>query len=790
MTQSTSPICPHLGLAGDRTVVRTTPDAAHRCFAQTPPGAPDLGHQAGFCLAAGHTGCPFYVAPAPDETGLGLRRSAAATSGRRSRRAWLWAILALLVLAVAAVYAWDLLRPPAAPAPIPAGAAEVTAPAATRPPSSPIAGAAVTGAEPAAAQTGAGSPAAGERAGTATPEPGGRILELAPKAGSAGWWTGSEARGNHLGDSYLYAGHYDGQPFISAILFDLAGVPRGAPIKEATLKLTGLQADRFDAGAGGTWTVQLLAAENFKALTDGPARADFQQIYSAPAAVTLLPTLFPADLGQNRANLLSLDASGREWLAQQVVNGAPYVVARIVGPTGGNDSLFAWDSGAGPATGGEAPKLTLSLGAAPPTPPPLPTEVMIVVTFTPTPANVLTVAAQAQTATAAATAFGTPTPPEYRLVTPTPIPANMATAQALGFAKGLPPIVESTPVPANAGTATALARYATAVAVTTGTFTPVPADAVTPVVVLPTPIPRNVLTAAARVRAATATAAQAGTGTPLPFNAVIATLTPEPFIIIDTATPGNAATAQALAAYATAVAVTTGTFTPFPPGSLRATGTPVPTPLPLVLFMDQLPPTVRPSPTPAIPSTMPRVLAGKILFVSDREGEPRLFALDPANGRLAYVTQSWPYSLAQLREPRSPEGNRSVLVADNNVRVPQIYLRDAQFGDALTQLTTTTGMSYDPVWSPVENRIAFVSEEPGNAEIYTVGADGNEFRRLTENVWEWDKHPSWSPDGKQIVFWSNRITGRRQLWVMNADGSEQRPLMDSPYNDWDPIWVK
>jgi hypothetical protein len=684
------------------------------------------------------------------------------------------------MLAVAAVYAWDLLRPPSAPAATPA-VPGVTSPAATRPPSSGGAGAVQATTQPEAAAP----------AGTATPEPGSRILTLAPKAGSAGWWTGSEARGNHLGDSYLYAGHFDGQPFASAIIFDLAGVPRGAPINQAALRLTGLQADRFDAGAGGTWTVQLLAAESFKDLTDGPARADFQQIYNAPAAVTLFPTLYPADLGQNQANVLSLDASGREWLAQQVVSGAPYVVARIVGPTGGNDSLFAWDSGAGPATGGEAPALTLSLGAAPATPPPLPTEVVSVVTLTPTPANVLTVAVQAQTATAVALAIGTPTPPEYRQVTPTPIPANVATAQALGFSQGLPPIVVSTPVPANGATATALARYATAVAVTTGTFTPVPTDAVTPVVVLPTPIPQNVLTAAAQVRAATATANLAGTGTPLPFNAVIATLTPEQFIIMNTATPQNAATAQALAAYATAVAVTTGTFTPFPPNSVRATGTPAPTPVPLVLYVDQLPPTVQPSPTPAIPAVMARELVGKILFVSDREGgQPRLFALDPATGRLAYVTQPWPYALALMREPRSPEGNRTAVVTDNNVRIPQVYVRDAQFGDALKQLTTSTGMNYDPVWSPTEDRIAMVSEEPGNAEIYTIGADGNEYRRLTVNNWEWDKHPSWSPDGKQIVFWSNRITGRRQLWVMNADGSNQRPLMDSPYNDWDPIWVK
>jgi TolB protein len=71
-----------------------------------------------------------------------------------------------------------------------------------------------------------------------------------------------------------------------------------------------------------------------------------------------------------------------------------------------------------------------------------------------------------------------------------------------------------------------------------------------------------------------------------------------------------------------------------------------------------------------------------------------------------------------------------------------------------------------------------------------MNADGTNVQRLTFNSWEWDKHPTWSSNGNQIVFYSNRETGRRQLWVMNADGSGQRRLLDSPYNDWDPVWVK
>ena len=51
---------------------------------------------------------------------------------------------------------------------------------------------------------------------------------------------------------------------------------------------------------------------------------------------------------------------------------------------------------------------------------------------------------------------------------------------------------------------------------------------------------------------------------------------------------------------------------------------------------------------------------------------------------------------------------------------------------------------------------------------------------------------AFSPDGRQIVFYSNRENedGRMQIWIMDADGSWPQNISNNPYNDWDPVWIK
>ena len=622
-----------------------------------------------------------------------------------------------------------------------------------------------------------------------TPEPGGEILQISPRGGDVGWWVSGDNPQAFIGDSFLYSGFGDQETFVAAIRFDLTRVDRGAEVLDGRLQLTGLRDDLLNREGNTSWLVQLIAEEDLPAL----GGTDFSEVFGAPASITLSPELTVLDVAAGRVNEWVLDENSREWLFQQIVDGSTSVIVRILPFNVEDDSLFAWDSGNASESEGRAPTLALNMGPPPPIPPPTPTRPVVVATLTPLPENVLTVVAQAAAATEEAVARGTGTPSSVAVVTPTPVPENLATVQAAAIFNGLPPVVLNTPAPANAATATANSAFATAVALTTGTFTPVPTNYVTPVIYYPPPPPENVATAAARVLYATAVAGRAEPTSTRPWNAVAAVY------VLATETPGNEQTAIARIVERNQNAIAEGTPTPTPWNLVVITSVPEPTvtPIPLVVAAENI--TATPTPTPMReigPDTLDE-FKGKILFLSDRGGSAQTWVMDPASGDvLALVTDDRVHPLARERFlATSADGNRRAYVDLDGDRNLQIFVEDNQYGrrQQVTNLVDCCGdetTTYDPTWSPTAEKIAFVSTASGGDEIYVLDLAKQDPDRLTVNSWEWDKHPTWSPDGSQIAFFSNRESGRTQIWIMDADGSNPRNLSNNVYNDWDPVWVR
>jgi hypothetical protein len=631
---------------------------------------------------------------------------------------------------------------------------------------------------------------------TVTPEPGAAVLKLGPISSSASWWSSGEQGRGHLNDSFLYAGYLQGDSYISAMRFDLRQVPRGAEIRQAQLRLTGLRADRLVRDPNALWWVELLAEDAL----DARQGADFLTVFSAPSSITLAP-LRAADLNEGQVNSFDLDPLSIAWLEQQIFDGATSVTVRLKATTQEVDTRFGWDSGQGPETNGTGPVLEINAGPPPPTPPPLPTKPVIVATTTPIPVNVLTVVALNETATFVATTVGTNTPIPVDVVTPTPFPANLETVQAVTFAKGEPAVVADTPTPANAATATYVAAVATAFAQTTGTYTPVPTGYVTPIWIYPSPPAENILTEVARATEA-ASAALVATSTPVPFNGVFVEYA------VATPTPENILTAAVMVAEATNNALLNGTPVPTPLNRVVILPTPLPvTPsaTPTQRIEVVLPPSAdQATATPLPPlDRVPAELSNHVLFRTTRDGTEGIFAVDMATNQLLRIHDSRIYDLAAQQVATSPDGKNVAMVESDINRLLQIKVYSAEYGTK-KQITSfgpnpqrAEPESYDPAWSPRGDQIAFVTNNTGNDEIFLVDPEGQVLTQLTFNRTEWDKHPSWSPDASQIVFFSNRDSGSRRLWLMNADGSNQHELssqlqpapINLQYEDWDPVWV-
>jgi Tol biopolymer transport system component len=91
-------------------------------------------------------------------------------------------------------------------------------------------------------------------------------------------------------------------------------------------------------------------------------------------------------------------------------------------------------------------------------------------------------------------------------------------------------------------------------------------------------------------------------------------------------------------------------------------------------------------------------------------------------------------------------------------------------------------------WSPDGSRIVFESERDspkGLPDIWVMNADGSDQARLLEMTGS-EYYPEWSPDGKLIVFSHFGGSGGAGIWTVRADGTKARLLAGGPLHN--PAW--
>ncbi|MCX6618925.1 MAG: protein kinase [Acidobacteria bacterium] len=175
-----------------------------------------------------------------------------------------------------------------------------------------------------------------------------------------------------------------------------------------------------------------------------------------------------------------------------------------------------------------------------------------------------------------------------------------------------------------------------------------------------------------------------------------------------------------------------------------------------------------------------------VVFSSDRSGAQEMWKIASAGGqpeRLAFGDGLYPSI--------SRDGQRLAFarsISDYNiwrVRGP----RATEKGTPPTKLIASTQSEYQPQFSPDGKRVVFSSNRSGSSEVWVCDSEGLNAVQLTSFGGPHVGSPRWSPDDRWIAFDSTK-EGHRDIYVVSVEGGAPRRLTTEPSDEVRPSWSK
>ncbi len=210
-------------------------------------------------------------------------------------------------------------------------------------------------------------------------------------------------------------------------------------------------------------------------------------------------------------------------------------------------------------------------------------------------------------------------------------------------------------------------------------------------------------------------------------------------------------------------------------------------------------PTFTVTPVPITPTPTPYPIAQfTLLYTSLKDGQdaPSLFRVDGAgtgdqqigDGSTGFTDISY-----------SPDGSKIAFVRTatydkdgSSVTAPELFVATADNPNGAVRITEFGSSELlHPSWAPDGVQIVVASNYDNDLELWTLTDDGANLTKITNNDWA-DRDPAWSPSGDVIVYASEQANGAgsglTELFSISPDGQNVTQLTDANGSTYSPAW--
>lgn len=173
----------------------------------------------------------------------------------------------------------------------------------------------------------------------------------------------------------------------------------------------------------------------------------------------------------------------------------------------------------------------------------------------------------------------------------------------------------------------------------------------------------------------------------------------------------------------------------------------------------------------------------KIAFTSYRGGQQGLYSLSTGSGQ---VTQVIAQDGLNLGADWSPDG-RELLISLSRGGDPEVY-RITPEGKIIKRLTVSPAIEISPSWAPNGRELVFTSDSSGTPQLYMIDKEGAGKRRITFEG-KYNDSATLSPNGEWLAY-ATREDVITQIVVMRPGGEDRRVVTDASWrNCEDPSWA-